>query len=392
MTFPIEANPLSDLINKMKWGQLASAPGHVGVWSLLEPAGTQNHAPQLCWADDETLVCVWMAGGQEGTAGMSIYGAHLKKGKTRWSASKLISQNTSNSEQNPLLFIGGDGRLHLIHTAQTPRDPTDDSWRQEGVPFSMQWTARIHHQSTSKWGARWTKSKLLFEDAAFCRNPPIKLPDGQYLLPIYRSLESGGAFGDDYSQVVILNDSAEWKRDFIDVPESKGRVHGSIVISEDGRSLLQFFRSRRADRIYKSTASLRGTDWSAPVAIELPNNNSSIQALRLQNGLLAMIFNRFAMNPLAQENEWGSAEWPMTRWPLSIAISEDDGITWPWIRDIDYGQGFSGQANWHFNGQMAYPTMIEGQPGVLHVAYSWGARAAIKYVCLTVGEVIGQSR
>lgn len=392
MTFSITASPTSDLLNKMKWGQHATTPGHVGIWTLLEPAATQNHAPQLCWTDDETLVCVWMAGGQEGTSGMSIYGASLKKGRSRWSAPKLISQNTECSEQNPLLFKGGDGRIHLIHTAQTARDPADNSWQNSGLPFSMQWTAKLQHQSTSRWGGRWTKAELLMTEAAFCRNPPIKLANGKYLLPIYKSLESGGAFGDDFSQVIELNDKAHKVSDFIPVPESKGRVHGSIVVSENGQNLLQFFRSRRADRIYRSVGNQEGTSWSVPAPVELPNNNSSIQAVRLSNGLLAMVFNRFGLQTQSTDQDWGTAQWPMTRWPLSIAISEDDGLTWPWIRDIDYGQGYAGQANWHLNGQLAYPTLIEGNPGELHVAYSWGARAAIKYVCLHVDEVVGHSR
>jgi predicted neuraminidase len=211
-------------------------------------------------------------------------------------------------------------------------------------------------------------------------------------LPIYRSLDTGGAFANDYSQVIELNDKAEKNGNAIDVPESKGRVHGSLVKSADGNHLLQFFRSRRADRIYRSIGNQDGTNWSIPAPIELPNNNSSIQALRLSNGLLAIIFNRFGLPYQPVDLDWGTAQWPMTRWPLSIAISEDDGITWPWIRDIDYGQGFAGQENWHLNGPLAYPTIVEGIPGELHIAYSWGSRTAIKYVCLTVSEVIGQSR
>ncbi len=391
MTFVVKAKSSNDLVDKLKWGQLATAPGQVGVWSLLEPAGIQNHAPQLCWTDDKTLVCVWMAGGQEGTSGMSIYGASLTEGKTAWSRPKLISQNTNSSEQNPLLFKGGDGRLHLIHTAQTARDPSDKSWQSSSVPFSMQWTAQLHHQSTERWGARWTKSELLMSENAFCRNPPIELNNGNYLLPIYRSLVSGGAFGDDHSQVIQLNSHAVKSSSFVDIPDSKGRVHGSIVPSADGLSLLQFFRSRRADKVYRSTGTLDGENWTTPISVDLPNNNSSIQCLRLRNGLLAIVFNRFGLPKQPDSEEWGSAQWPMTRWPLSVAISEDDGLSWPWIRDIDYSQGYAGQANWQRNGQLAYPSIVEGDPGDLHIAYSWGARAAIKYVCLRIEEVVGYS-
>ena len=391
MTFVIKARASNDLLEKLKWGQLATAPGQVGIWSLLEPAGSQNHAPQLCWTDDNTLVCVWMAGGQEGTSGMSIYGSSLKKGQTRWSKAKLISQNSQSSEQNPLLFKSSDGRLHLIHTAQTARDPMDLSWKENQQQFSMQWTAKLYHQSTQRWGARWTKSKPLMDEPAFCRNPPILISNNKYLLPIYRSLDSREPFADDYSQVIELNDTTITAGCLFDIPNSKGRVHGSMVLSADGNQIIQFFRSRKADRIYRATGNLSGTEWTTPEATELPNNNSSIQALRLSNGLLAMIFNRFGLQNQSIEQDWGTANWPMTRWPLSIALSPDDGISWPWIRDIDYGQGFSGKANWHLNGQLAYPSIIEGNPEELHIAYSWGARLAIKYVCISVADIVGYS-
>jgi predicted neuraminidase len=391
MTFKIAAHPQCDLINNMNWGQLACSPGQVGIWSLLEPAGEQNHAPQLCWADDSTLVCVWMAGGQEGTSSMSIYGASLKKGQYQWSKAKLISQSSHCSEQNPLLFRSNDGRLHLIHTAQTARDPSDQSWKESGQQFSMQWTAKLQHQSTKRWGARWTKSKQLIDEPAFCRNPPHKISDGRYLLPIYRSLDSSEPFADDYSQIIELNESANTVSNPINVPHSKGRVQGSVVLSADASHLLQFFRSRRADRIYRSTGNIEGTEWTIPEATELPNNNSSIQALRLSNGMLAIIFNRFGLNHQSVDQDWGTAHWPRTRWPLSIAISADDGVSWPWIRDIDYGQGFSGSANWHLNGQMAYPTILEGNANELHVAYSWGGRIAIKYICIKIDEIVGYS-
>ncbi|MDB4682374.1 exo-alpha-sialidase, partial [Synechococcus sp. AH-551-A10] len=81
--------------------------------------------------------------------------------------------------------------------------------------------------------------------------------------------------------------------------------------------------------------------WSSPHPTDLPNNNSSIQACRLVSGRLALIFNRFGFLPDPNDPDassaWGEARWPRTRWPLSIAISADDGQSWPWIRDIDTG-------------------------------------------------------
>lgn len=382
-------------------GDLFVTPFDVGISALMSIEGQQNHAPQLCWITDKLLACVWMAGDQEGTSGMSIMLSILSVDASSWSKPQLISQDSSRSEQNPVLFVIGN-RLYLIHTAQKSRDSTDviDS----GSSFSMQWTAMLRMQfldiakldlmDIDTWGFKaWTQSIDLIDQPSFCRNPPFKKLDGSLLLPIYRSLEQGGAFGYDHSLVLTLVPTFSGLFSgvmSVDIPDSVGRVHGSIVLSHDNSELLQFFRSRLADRIYYSKSDLDGVVWTEPEPIQLPNNNSSIQAIRLVSGRLAIIYNRFCFQPDPLNTQsWGDANWPRTRWPLSIALSEDDGATWPWIRDIDTGFGFCGNRNWALNGQLAYPSVIEGRPGELHIAYSWAGRAAIRYICLEEHDIIG---
>lgn len=403
------ASSALDLVSAADWGRLVRTPLDPGVWALLEPAGPQNHAPQLCWLNPDLLGCVWMAGGQEGTADMGVNISLLSAGSGSWTEPQRVSQDPERSEQNPLLFVAG-GQLHLLHTAQRSRSLDEPFW-ESGSSFSMQWTAQLRLQSLqlaaidpadpASWGpGAWSPAKDLIAEPAFCRHPPLQRSDGRWLLPIYRSLETGGAFGHDHAQVLLLEPDGSAvvsnlaENDVsvgpIVVPESTGRVHGSIVPSADGSGLLQFFRSRLADRIYCSHSDCEGEQWSVPEAIALPNNNSSIQACRLASGRLAMIYNRFCFEPdPADPQPWGEANWPRTRWPLSVAISEDDGVSWPWIRDVDTGWGFHGPANWTLNGQLAYPTLLEGEPGELHLAYSWAGREAIRYVCLKEHEILG---
>jgi len=394
-----------DLSSDVACGRLCYTPLDLGIWALLKPCAPQNHAPQLCWITPELLGCVWMAGGQEGTAGMGIYLALLAAGAGSWSEPQLISQDPERSEQNPLLYVA-EGRLHLVHTAQRSRSLNEQVW-QSGSTFSMQWTAQLRHQSLSlqgldasnpeSWGVQaWSRANNLLHEPAFCRHPPQQRPDGRWLLPIYRSLEAGGAFGHDHSQVLVLEaDGARAASGpegvlLHDVPASTGRVHGSIVHTADGERLLQFFRSRLADRIYCSQASADGEQWSEPEGISLPNNNSSIQAVRLASGRLAMVYNRFCFEPDPEHPQaWGEANWPHTRWPLSLALSDDDGRSWPWIRDIDTGAGFCGPANWQRNGQLAYPSVLAGQNDDLHIAYSWAGRAAIRYLCIQEADILG---
>ena len=391
-----------DLCEAVDFGRLLITPLQPGVWSLLEPVDVQNHAPQLCWLRHNCLACVWMAGGQEGTAGMSIHMSLLVRGSSRWTPPQRISKDPLRSEQNPLLFVS-DGQLHLIHTAQCSRDSEDVSWQQHDSSFSMQWTALLRRQQlplvnlepekSLTWAAEaWSSPEDLLGTPAFCRHPPHPLPRGHWLLPIYRSLE-GRNFGADHSELLHLDASGRVQGEAIPVPDSVGRVHGSLVTAADGHGLLQLFRSRFADRVYRSCSHDQGSSWTAPTPLDLPNNNSSIQGLRLASGRLALIFNRFSFGPDPDAADgtppWGEARWPRTRWPLSIALSEDDGDSWPWIRDIDTGFGFCGSMNWGLNGQLAYPSILEGHPGDLHLAYSWAGRQAIRYLCLTEQDILG---
>ena len=109
------ADQALDLASRFRTRRLVRSPLHEGTWALLEPAGRQNHAPQLCWVNSELLACVWMAGGQEGTAGMSIFISELRRGRTRWSRPRMISGDKLRSEQNTIIYVACVGRLKLIH-------------------------------------------------------------------------------------------------------------------------------------------------------------------------------------------------------------------------------------------------------------------------------------
>lgn len=352
--------------------------------ALLPAAQGRNHASQLCWAANGDLLCTWMGGAGEGRASMNILLSRLRAGERRWSDPIRISDDDQRSEQNPLLWLDERGDLHLLHTAQHVRDPSDC---ESGAAFSMQWTARLRHRSSSDHGHSWSLTSELLDDEAFCRQPPLSDGSGGWLLPIYRSLEAGNLFGHDHSQVVCL-DSDLTVISIHPVPRSTGRVHGSLVVSEDGQFMLQFFRSRLADRVYRAVGQLDGSGWGEPQATSLPNNNSSIQALRLASGRLAMIFNRISMSGEGPMH-WGDAHWPYSRWPLTVALSEDDGISWPWIRDIDPGLGFCGEANWNSNLRLEYPSLLEGPEGILHATYSWANQGAIRYQRFRETDLLG---
>ncbi len=135
--------------------------------------------------------------------------------------------------------------------------------------------------------------------------------------------------------------------------------------------LIAFFRSRYADWVYKSESS-DGCSWTAPHATTLPNNNASIQAIALQNGHLAMIFNNTQAELKPERADTAS------RRILSIAISEDGGETWPRIRDVENAAISEPILPLEMR-SILYPALVQSADGMIHIAYTF-RRETIKYM------------
>ena len=75
--------------------------------------------------------------------------------------------------------------------------------------------------------------------------------------------------------------------------------------------------------------------------------------------------------------------------PASLGISVARLMFSPAANALDHGDGFAGNANWFLNGRLAYPSILEGYPGELHIAYFWAGRQAIRYLCLLEEQILG---
>mgnify|MGYP000367499814 CR=1 FL=1 len=113
----------------------------------------------------------------------------------------------------------------------------------------------------------------------------------------------------------------------------------------------------------------------------LPNNNASIQAAKLPSGAIALVFNPYGLPP----REKKEVEWPGLRWSVSVAITEDEGETFPLQRVIEPGSGFTGAENRLENAAFEYPCLLVGRDGAIHIAYSAWNRQHIHYVRVTEG-------
>ncbi|MEO5321169.1 exo-alpha-sialidase [Arthrobacter sp. CC3] len=367
------------------------------------PAPTvQSHAANLLTLPDGRLGCVWFGGTQEGVPDISIWFSTLEPGSSQWSEPQQLSDDSTRSEQNPILFTAPDTSLWLLYTAQ--RAGNQD-------------TAEVRRRTSTDGGRTWGEVETLFPANAtggvFVRQLPVVLPSGRLIVPIFRCITTPGekwVGNSDDSAVMISDDAgATWTEHVL--PGSLGCVHMNIQPVADG-TLLALFRSRWADSIYESRSTDSGSTWSEPVPTELPNNNSSIQFTALADGRLALVYNhsraeenterRLSLydeiddDGLAEEQgqlaepdasafseDDGSrkAFWGTPRSPMTLAISEDSGRSWPIRRNLDVGDGYclSNNSRDGLNREYSYPSIHQGPDGALNIAYTY-FRQAIKFV------------
>ena len=324
------------------------------------------------------LLCCWFAGTFEGDADIHIVCARLPKGADKWEEPVNVSGDPTRSEQNPSLMNGPDGAVWCMYTAQLGRIPGKDN---------MQYTAQVRCQKSFDGGKTWGDYETIFpEEGTFSRQPIQILKNGRWIYGNWICTDAVDGLAGDPSAFRISDDQGKTWR-MVMMPKSNGRVHPTVVELDDGH-LVAFMRSREADFIYRSESFDWGDSWSEPKPTVLPNNNSSISAIRTQSGRIAIAYNPTCVS----EDMRSKCAWPGLRCPVAVALSEDGGLTFPMIRWMERGEGYIGDENKTNNKQYEYPYLMQSADGRLHLTYAAFTRKAVKYVSFTEADVMGAKR
>lgn len=317
-----------------------------------------SHAANLVVLKNGDILCFWFTGTWEGHSGVGIAMSRLKPGSSQWTKPKMIDSKAGWSYQNPVPFQAKNGTVWLFHSEQR----------------ALQGETHAHVlvlKSTDN-GKTWTKPKMLFpQPGAFTRNPVVVMPDGGWLLPIYRAI---GKSRQNYPVIKIThNEGKTWTT--CDLPKAKGLVQPDVVLLPH-HHYVAFLRSRNASWIFRST-STDGCHWTKPVPTSLPNNNSSIQVRMLRNHDMVMAFNNSPRVTIDGHVR------PGPRKPLTVAISHDYGKTWPWLRNIATGRPWATTALEHENkpgrDAYSYPSVVQDPHGQIDVAFTY-RRETIKFM------------
>jgi predicted neuraminidase len=288
----------------------------------------------------EGLVAAWFGGTREGAADVGIWLSRRVTGK--WTppievATGIQPDGGRHPCWNPVLFEQRDKTLMLFYKV----GPNPRSW------WGMLRTSR-------DGGRTWTDARRLPDGILGpIKNKPVQLADGTLLAP--SSTESPDSpstwrvhferTGDAGVTWTAATPSVSAAGSAIDA------IQPSILVHPGGR--LQALGRSRSQRVFETWSDDGGRSWTPLALTALPNPNSGIDAVTLNDGRHLVVYNHT----------------PKGRSPLNVAVSRD-GKLWDAALTLE-----------HEPGEYSYPAIIQSSDGQVHITYTW-KRQRIKHVAI----------
>jgi predicted neuraminidase len=332
------------------------------------------HSSSLVECPNGDLLVCWFHGSGERTADdVVIQGARRQVGADNWGPVFVMADTPALPDCNPVLFIDPQQRLWLFWVAvvanrwehsllkyRRAEDYLDGapqwSWQDvivlkpgDAFPGAIRQGFEALDAEDGCWGEYALPYEELLEEAArdkakrqrgwMTRTHPLVLPAGRWLLPLYSD-------GYNLSLIAITDNSgATWQTSAPIV--GYGPTQPSLIRRKDN-TLVAYMRDEGGppQRVQISTSPDRGETWSPARDTEIPNPSSSLEVISLTDGRWLLIGN---------DTEEG-------RHRLTAFLSDDEGATWKWKRQIepadDRGRSFG------------YPSVIQTRDGMIHLTYS----------------------
>jgi predicted neuraminidase len=305
--------------------------------------GMNCHASHFVTLGEGRVYCVYFYGTREGNDDVRIYGS-LRNPDGSWSDPEPLSEDDGLPHWNPVLFRRRDGAVMLFYKVGRPIP----DWKTR---------CRISYDDCKTWGESF---ELVAGDESGGRGPvrnkAIYLSDGSILAPGSTERGEWMCFFDRST-----DEGRTWQRSAdVRIPGLEGATDGARkgiiqpTLWQTAQGVHALMRSSEG-RVYR-TDSPDGITWSPARPLELPNNNSGIDAALLPDGRVVL-----ACNPVG--DDWGK------RSPISLYVSHDNGETFSLLTHLTT-----------MPGEFSYPA-VRYENGLLHVTYTW-KRVNVQYFCL----------
>lgn len=309
------------------------------------------HASTILHMKNGEFLAAWFGGQKEGTDDVGIW---LVKGTPgKWSAPLEVAKIREDAHWNPVLFQSPEGKIFLYFKVGK-KIPSWETWVKTSDDNGQTWSDARELVQRDKGGR------------GPVRNKPIITSAGLWIAGASHEEGNWDAFADisaDQGNTWTASPYIKLNRNEF---KGKGVIQPTLWESAPGKVHMLLRSSEGA--IYRSDSEDGGKTWSAGYKSGLPNPNSGIDLTKLSDDTLVLAYNPDTAN-------WGS------RSPLSLAISFDNGVTWPKILDIDSGAK---------EDEYSYPAVIS-YGDTIAVSYTWN-RKKIAYWIGTKDALIGAAK
>jgi predicted neuraminidase len=327
----------------------------IEITNLSQPTiGELEHAHcsgNVAFEDGE-LFAVFFHAIVEAHRKQAIFGTWKKPGEKEWSKPIVISKDVESwrMEGNPAIWIAPD---------------TKKLWMFYITSWGGWSTCILRYKTSDDRGRTWSKSKKIHKHISrVSKNPPILTSKGLYILPttiefqecvplFYISKDQGKKWRDVGARVLVPEKF--WPPNKAETSKFPARQldQPTIIERKDGSILCLMRAYRPLGKMYQTVSKDGGHTWSDAEPGILPNPDGGFHMIRLKSGNIAIIYNHSAT----------------ARNPLSVAISEDEGVSWKYRRNIiEFHKDKEEDIEHNFQ----YPTICQGLDEKMHVTWSNG--------------------
>ncbi len=289
----------------------------------------QCHASTIVGAGKDELICAWFGGTEEKDPDVGVWHSRFRRGE--WVAPTRLAKVNETAHWNPVLFRDKDGDIHAFFKV----GPEIPEWQ-------------TYWMTNKNDGRDWSEPvELVLGDHGGrgpVKNKPIVLSDGSWLAGASSENQGWKPFADrSTNRGVTWTRTGDFPLDTATVP-GRGAIQPTLWESKPG--YVHALMRTSMGKVVRSDSENGGATWSAVYATELPNNNSGVDVLKLDDGTLWLVLNPIARN-------WGP------RTPLTLARSTDNGHTWEYIAHLETAEG-----------EYSYPAIARTEDGVA-ISYTW---------------------
>ncbi|MBD5780386.1 exo-alpha-sialidase [Pelagicoccus sp. NFK12] len=312
------------------------------------------HASSIIDLGKGKLLATWFGGTKERNPDVGIWVSRFENG--RWGdavevANGVQEDGTRHPSWNPVLFQPEGGPIYLFYKVG---------------PNPREWWGLYR---TSKNGGKTWSEAVRLEDGFLgpIKNKPVELANGDWLAPSSTEATYDG-WRAHFERSRDQGKTWEW------IGPIHPGVHGEEIDSiqgsvlDHGDGVLQVLCRTKQGYLSSSWSYDNGETWTPTRATALPNTGSGTDAVTLKDGRHLLIYNHTSGPPERLSKG--------VRYPIDLAVSSD-GVNWDRVMTLETEPRGAGYA---------YPAIIEGKDGRIHITYTWN-RELIKHVVLDADKL-----